>query len=69
MQQTDMRVYPLDDLAIEFDHKSQNPMCRGVLWTEVDREVSHAVFGHDQWPLPVKRPFPPESGWLQTLRS
>jgi hypothetical protein len=46
MQEPDMRVDTLDDLAVEFQHQTQNTVRRRVLRTEVDVEVADVVFGH-----------------------
>ena len=40
MQQADMRVDPLDHLAVELEHQAQHAMRRRMLGSEVDREVA-----------------------------
>src|SRR6056297_1164507 len=40
MEQTDMRVAPLDQLAVQFQNQTQNTMCRRVLRAEVKVEVA-----------------------------
>ena len=40
VQQPDMRVDPLDDLAVEFEHEAQHAVRGRMLRTEVDREVA-----------------------------
>src|SRR6056297_846657 len=40
MEQTDMRVAPLDQLAVQFQHQPQNTMRRRVLRAEVKVEVA-----------------------------
>ena len=42
MQQADMRIDALDDLAVEFEHQTQHAMRRRMLRPEIDREVSFA---------------------------
>jgi hypothetical protein len=45
MQQTDVRVCLLNDLAIELQHEAQYAVCRRMLRAEVEREIvnlSHA---------------------------
>src|SRR3546814_6530684 len=39
MEQPDMRVNALDDLAVEFEHEPQHAMRRRVLRAEVDRVI------------------------------
>jgi hypothetical protein len=46
MQQTNMRVNALYDLAVELEHKTQHPMRRGVLGPEIDGEIAAGSFGH-----------------------
>ena len=38
MQQSDMRIDALDDLAVELQHQTQHAMGRGMLRPEIDRE-------------------------------
>ena len=42
MQQTDMRIHTLDNLAVEFENEAQNAMRRWMLRAEVKREVARA---------------------------
>ena len=44
MQQPDMRVTPLHNLAVQFQHQPQNPMRGGVLRAKVDVEIANALF-------------------------
>src|SRR5258707_3437662 len=39
MQQADMRIDPLDDLAVELEHQSQHAMRRRMMRAEVDRVI------------------------------
>src|SRR5581483_12407762 len=47
MQQTNMRVDTLDDLAIEFEHEAQHAVRRRMLRPEIDGEVAKRRFCHD----------------------
>jgi hypothetical protein len=40
MKQANMRVHPLDYLAVELEHKPQHAMRRRMLGTEINREVA-----------------------------
>jgi hypothetical protein len=40
MQEADMRVDPLDHLAVKLEHKAQHAMRRRMLRPEVNREVA-----------------------------
>ncbi len=51
MQQADVRIDPLDHLAIELQNEAQNAVSRRMLRAEVDVEVADGVFSHDAWPL------------------
>ena len=53
VQQTDMRIDPLDNLAIEFQHQPEHAVCRRMLGTEVDVEVTDVVFVHGSRPQPL----------------
>ena len=46
MQKADMRIDPLDDLAVEFEHEPQHAMRRRMLRPEVDREIAEVLLGH-----------------------
>ena len=46
MQQPDMRIDALDDLAVEFQHQPQHAMRRRMLRPEVDIEVADVGFSH-----------------------
>src|SRR5208282_1071502 len=46
MQKPDMRVDALHHFAVEFKHKAQHPVRRGMLRPEVDCEVALRAFGH-----------------------
>src|SRR5258705_452903 len=46
MQQPEMRVDALDDLAVELQHQAQHAMRRRVLRPEIDGEVAQGCFGH-----------------------
>ncbi len=41
MQQADVRIDALDDLAVELEHQAQHAVGRGVLGPEVDVELAH----------------------------
>ena len=46
VEKPDMRIDPLDDLAVELQHKPQHAVRGRMLRPEVDREVSDVVLGH-----------------------
>ena len=46
MQEPDMRIDPLDHLAVELEHEAQHAMRRRMLRPEIDGEVAELVFGH-----------------------
>ena len=46
MEQADMGVDPPHHLAVQFQHKTQHPMCRRVLRPKIDREIAEPSFGH-----------------------
>ena len=46
MQQTDMRIDPLDHLAVELQHQAQHAVSRRMLRTEIDGEIAQLRFGH-----------------------
>jgi hypothetical protein len=39
MQQPNVRIGFLDDLAVELEHEPKHAVCRGVLRAEVQREI------------------------------
>ena len=46
VQQPDMRIDALDDLAVEFQHQAQHAMRGRMLRPEIDGEVAQRGFGH-----------------------
>ena len=46
MEQADMRIDALDDLAIEFKHEPQDTMRGRMLRSEIDGEVANCGLGH-----------------------
>ena len=50
VEQPDMRVDPLDDLAVELQHEPEHAVRRRMLRAEIDREVADVVLGHDCFP-------------------
>ena len=46
MQQPDMRIDALDDLAVELQHQAQHAVRRRMLRPEVDVEVADVGFRH-----------------------
>ena len=61
MEQADMRVDALDDLAVELEHEAQHAMGRRMLRPEIDGEVAVVAFmlaalGLGAWRLSVSRP-------------
>src|SRR5262249_15306169 len=46
MEEPDMRIDSFNHLAVELKHQAQHAVCRGMLWPEIDREVSERLFGH-----------------------
>ena len=46
MQEADMRIHALHDLAIEFQHHSQDTVRGRVLRAEIDCEIAQRCFGH-----------------------
>src|ERR1700722_6590829 len=59
MQEADMRVDPLDHLAVELEHQAQHAMRSRMLRPEVDREVAEVLLVHD--------PDPAAGGLMPTL--
>src|SRR3546814_15112562 len=47
-----MRIEALHNFTGEFEHEAQNAVRRGVLGTEVDREIADIVFGHSVSSMP-----------------
>ena len=52
VQQADVRIDPLDDLAVELQHKPQHAVRRRMLRSEVDVEVADVVFVHSVSSMP-----------------
>ena len=50
VQEPDMRVDALDDLAVKFQHQPEHAVRRRVLRTEIDVEVADVVFVHGTRP-------------------
>ena len=46
MQKPDMRIDPLDDFPVEFEHKPQHAVRRRMLWAEIDVEIPDVMFVH-----------------------
>ena len=46
MEEADMRIDALDDLAVEFEHEPQHAVGGRMLRSEVDREVAEVLVGH-----------------------
>jgi hypothetical protein len=46
MQEPNMRVNALYDLAVELEYKTQHPMGRRVLGPKIDGEIADSRFGH-----------------------
>jgi hypothetical protein len=46
VEQSDMRIDALNNLAVEFEHKTQNAMGRRVLGPEIYCEIADSSFGH-----------------------
>jgi hypothetical protein len=46
VEQSDMRIDALNDLAVEFEHEAQNAVGRRVLGPEIDGEIADSRFGH-----------------------
>jgi hypothetical protein len=46
MQQADMRIDALADLAVELEDEAQDAVRRRVLRAEIDGEIADVVFGH-----------------------
>ena len=46
MKQTDMRVYTLDDLAIQLQHHAQNAVRCRVDGAKIDREIADVLLSH-----------------------
>jgi hypothetical protein len=42
MQKTNVRIDPCDDFAVKFEHEPEHAMSGGMLWTEIDGEISKA---------------------------
>ena len=46
VQEADMRIDPLDHLAVELQHQAQHPVRRRMLRPEIDGEVAQRAFRH-----------------------
>src|SRR4051794_27921808 len=46
MKEPDVRIDPLDDLAVKLKHKAQHAVRRRVLRAEIDGEISDIMLGH-----------------------
>jgi hypothetical protein len=46
MEEPDMRIDPLDDLAVEFENEAQDTVGRRVLRAEIDGEIADRMLGH-----------------------
>src|SRR6516165_5891691 len=52
MQETNMRIHPLNHLAVKLQHKAQHPVRRRMLRAEVDREIAEVLVSHCFFPTP-----------------
>jgi hypothetical protein len=50
MQEPDMGVDPLDNLAVKLKYKTEHAVGRGVLGPKVDREIAGRRFRHGEPP-------------------
>jgi hypothetical protein len=48
MQETDMRIDTLDNLAVKLKHKTEHAVGRGMLGPKVDREIAGRRFRHGE---------------------
>ena len=55
MQKPDVRIDPLDELAVELEHQAQHAMRGRMLRAEVDGEVAE-ILGHQVPPLAFSSP-------------
>jgi hypothetical protein len=46
VEQSDMRIDALNDLAVELKHETQDAVGRRVLGPEIDGEIADSSFGH-----------------------
>jgi hypothetical protein len=46
VEQSDMRIDALNDLAVELEHEAQNAMGRRMLGPKIDGEIADSSFGH-----------------------
>ena len=46
MEQADMGIDAPDHLTVQFQHKTQHPVCRRVLRPKIDRKIAECSFGH-----------------------
>jgi hypothetical protein len=51
VEQADMGIGALDDLAVQFQHQPQHAVRRGMLRPKVEGEVANCGFDHDGAPL------------------
>ena len=70
MQQPDMRVCPLYNLAIHFQNKAQHAMCGRMLGAKIQGQRTYLHFTHNLMLLPLHlrvagqyRPAPLPMGW------
>ena len=55
MQQADMRIDAVDNLAVELEHEAQHAVGRRMLRPEIDVEVADGGFRHCRWiPAPCE---------------
>src|SRR5207253_2863104 len=59
MQEADVRIDPLDNLAVKLEHKPEHAMGGWMLGPEVDGEIAVRGFRHGEPPKYVKRPLKP----------
>jgi hypothetical protein len=60
VEQSDMRIDALNDLAVELEYEAQNAVGRRVLGPEIDGEIANGRFGHigPKSAEPKRRPLP-----------
>jgi hypothetical protein len=46
MQETNMRIHALDDLAVEFEHEAQHAVRGRMLRAEIDGEIALGCVRH-----------------------
>ena len=67
VQQADMRIAALDDLAVELEHQSQHPVRRRMLRAEVDVEVADLLLADQNVAIAVHH-LPAQAAGLSTGR-